>query len=253
MTLNAQAVFLIELGRSGYQSAHKFLRARALQRADREDVIGAATLWCWENQANYSLTTTLETWFMNAVRDAYKKLLVNELPTCGESIEKMGGGDYTYETAAADSSTNVLLNALTPTDKEIARMTMEGRTYREINKRGYANDAINDAQKRIKQLRKLLPDTAVRKALSRTEPAGNSDDASDRLSKIDMELARLDFAPHAGKDCPPCWRCMWFEGFMPSGKLETRLKIEDAEVREAVRNTEARKIEIAQKVRDGIL
>jgi hypothetical protein len=39
---------------------------------------------------------------------------------------------------------------------------------------------------------------------------------------------------------------------MPSGKRETRMDIEDLEVREAVKNTEARKIEIAQQVRDGL-
>jgi len=38
---------------------------------------------------------------------------------------------------------------------------------------------------------------------------------------------------------------------MPSGKRETRMEIEDTEVREAVKNTESRKIEIAQQVRDG--
>ena len=67
-----------------------------------------------------------------------------------------------------------------------------------------------------------------------------------------MELEQLDFAPPAGKDCPPCWRCQWYYGFMSSGKRETRMDIEDLEVREAVKNTEARKIEIAQRVRSGL-
>jgi hypothetical protein len=39
---------------------------------------------------------------------------------------------------------------------------------------------------------------------------------------------------------------------MPDGKRSVRMEIEDAEVREAVKNTEARKIEIAQQVRDGL-
>jgi hypothetical protein len=67
-----------------------------------------------------------------------------------------------------------------------------------------------------------------------------------------MALEQLDFAPPAGMDCPPCWRCQWYYGFMPSGKRETRMDIEDLEVREAVKNTEARKIEIAQQVRHGL-
>jgi len=39
---------------------------------------------------------------------------------------------------------------------------------------------------------------------------------------------------------------------MPAGKRSVRLDIEDAEIRIAVNNTEARKVEIAQQVRDGL-
>ena len=77
------------------------------------------------------------------------------------------------------------------------------------------------------------------------------DESEAQMSSIDIEIEQLDFAPPAGKDCPPCWRCMYCEGFMPDGKRATRMDIEDLEVREAVKNTEARKIEIAQQVRSG--
>jgi hypothetical protein len=253
MTQSVSEIFTMQLARGAGKQANRFLHARGLQRADRDDVISAALLWCWENRDNYSLTTTLETWFMNAVRDAYKDLQRSALPASDESIESLGGEDTTYRAAEAESSARALIDALTPADKEIAALTMEGYTYREINRRGYANDAINDAQKRIKQLRRFLPDNkAARKALSWTAPPASSDDADDKLSDIDRELEQLDFAPPAGKDCPPCWRCQWYYGFMPSGKRETRLEIEDREVREAVKNTEARKISIAQQVRDGV-
>jgi hypothetical protein len=53
--------------------ARRFLRKRGLQRADREDILADALAWCWENRENYSLTTTLDTWFVNAVRDSYKR------------------------------------------------------------------------------------------------------------------------------------------------------------------------------------
>jgi hypothetical protein len=39
---------------------------------------------------------------------------------------------------------------------------------------------------------------------------------------------------------------------MPDGKRSVRMGVEDAEVREAVQSTEARKIEIAQRVRSGL-
>jgi DNA-directed RNA polymerase specialized sigma24 family protein len=248
----AEEIFTMQLARAAGKQANSFLRSRGLQKSDRDDVISAALLWCWENRANYSLTTTLETWFMNAVRDGYKVLRRGELPLSDESIDQMASADPTYDAVAAESSAKALIDALTPVDKEIAILVMEGYTYREINKRGYASDAINGAQKRIKQLRRLLPEESRSKRLIQTTAAAVSDDAGDQLSGIDAELERLEFAPPAGKDCPPCWRCMWFEGFMPSGKRATRMEIEDPEVREAVKVTEARKIEIAQRVRDGL-
>jgi DNA-directed RNA polymerase specialized sigma24 family protein len=248
----AEEIFTMQLARAAGKQANRFLRSRGLQKSDRDDVISAALLWCWENRANYSLTTTLETWFMNAVRDGYKGLQRGELPLSDESIDQMASADPTYDAAAAESSAKALIDALTPVDKEIAILVMEGYTYREINKRGYSNDAINGAQKRIKQLRRLLPEESRSKRLIQTTAAAVSDDAGDQLSGIDAELERLEFAPPAGKECPPCWRCMWFEGFMPDGKRSVRMEIEDAEVREAVNNTEARKIEIAQQVRDGL-
>ena len=71
------------------------------------------------------------------------------------------------------------------------------------------------------------------------------------MSDIDRKIEQLDFAPAHGKDCPPCWRCMWFEGFLPLGKRDTRMDIADDEVRAAVSSTEGQKILIAQQVRGG--
>lgn len=56
------------------KNALRFLRQRGLEHADRQDVLHDAILWCLEHKDSYSLTTTLETWFINAVRDAYKRL-----------------------------------------------------------------------------------------------------------------------------------------------------------------------------------
>lgn len=66
-----------ELSRASAK-ALRFLRARGLSREDRQDILHDAILWCLENRNNYSLTTTLETWFINAVRDAYKRLKRHE-------------------------------------------------------------------------------------------------------------------------------------------------------------------------------
>lgn len=239
----------MQLARAAAKQATRFLAARGLQKSDRDDVIAAAMLWCWENRDNYSLTTTLETWFMNAVRDAYKDLQRNELPPSAESIESFGGADETYNRAAAASSAQALIGALTQTHKAVAVLTMRGYTREEMIEKGISKRAIDEAHQRIRQLRRLLPDVEGVRLIARTMPSVSSDDAEDQLSGIDIALEQLDFAPSAGKDCPPCWRCCYFEGFMPAGKRDTRMDIEDTEVREAVKDTEARKIEIAQQVR----
>lgn len=252
MAHSASEVFTMQLARAAAKQANQFLRARGLQKSDRDDVIAAAMLWCWENRDNYSLTTTLETWFMNAVRNAYQDLQRNELPTSEESIDNIGGEDTTYNTVAAESAAKALIDSLVPASKEIAVQILRGFTRREMMERGLDQYAIDNTYARIKQLRRLIPDNASRKALARTAPTVSSDDADDKISEIDVALEQLDFAPPAGKDCPPCFRCMWFEGFMPTAKRATRMEIEDLEVREAVKSTESRKIEIAQQVRNGL-
>src|ERR1700676_853973 len=95
----AEEIFTMQLARAAGKKANKFLRARGLQKSDRDDVISAALLWCWENRANYSLTPTLETWFMNAVRNAYQDMQRHTLPTSDESLDNMGGADETYNIA----------------------------------------------------------------------------------------------------------------------------------------------------------
>jgi DNA-directed RNA polymerase specialized sigma24 family protein len=252
MTHNAAEIFIMQLARAAAKQANKFLAARGLHKADRDDVISAAILWCWENQANYSLTTTLETWFMNAIRDAYKNLQRDELPVSDESLENMGGEDTTFGAVSAESDVRSLLRQLTAPEREIVQQMLDGVTWREMLKQGVSETLIKQTKEVLRVLRKEMPDNAARAVLARTSPKGGSDDADDALSAIDVELERLDFPPPAGKDCPPCYRCMWFEGFMPAGKRDTRMDIEDEEVREAVKSTEARKIEIAQQVRDGL-
>jgi DNA-directed RNA polymerase specialized sigma24 family protein len=255
----AEEIFTMQLARAAGKKANKFLHARGLQKADRNDVISAALLWCWDNRANYSLTTTLETWFMNAVRDAYKNLTRGELLLSEQSIDALTGGDDTHNISAAESAVDALLGALTPVDRNIALLTMQGFTYREIWKQyGHPKKVIDDAHQRIKQLRRLLPEPELRAAVRRgvTPRSPNLDELDDspqsQPSSIDTEIEQLDFAPPAGKECPICWRCTWYYGFLPDGKRDTRMDIKDLEVREAVKNTEARKIQIAQQVRSGL-
>src|ERR1700728_2832269 len=239
MTQSPAEVFITQLARASAKRANGFLRARGLQSSDRDDVISAAVLWCWTNRNNYSLTTTLETWFMNAVRDAYKALQRGELPLSDDSIENLGGADSTYNIVEAESSVAAISAGLTRTERRIAVMTMEGYTKSDMLDRGVREIDIRDARSTIKRMRELLPDESNYRILIRTPSATSSDDLEDSPSSIDMELEQLDFAPPAGKDCPPCWRCCYFLGFLPDGKRNTRMDIVDPEVLEAVSNTES--------------
>jgi hypothetical protein len=109
-----------------------------------------------------------------------------------------------------------------------------------------------------------MPDnTEFRRTIRAGHPAYNSDNigAPDAklaeenrgLSWIDKEIERLDFPPPSGKECPPCWRCRWYDGFMPGTSKTVRMPITEPAVKQAVMETEARKIDIAQQVRDGLL
>jgi DNA-directed RNA polymerase specialized sigma24 family protein len=247
---NAAEIFTTQLARAAAKQADRFLRARGLQKSDRDDVIASAMLWCWENRDSYSLTTTLETWFMNAVRDAYKELQRNELPTSAEAIEQIGGADETFNKAAAESAAQALIDALTPAYRRVASLAIRGYTRVEMIETGLSKRTIDEAQQRIRQLRRLLTDVEVARRIPRAAPL-SSDEAAAEMSDIDRKIEQLDFAPAHGKDCPPCWRCMWFEGFLPLGKRDTRMDIADDEVRAAVSSTEGQKILIAQQVRGG--
>lgn len=51
-----------------------------------------------------------------------------------------------------------------------------------------------------------------------------------------------------GKECPPCWQCRYFDGWLPRGEVKP-VVCADPGVYEAIRNLNRRKIEIANYVR----
>lgn len=62
---------------------------------------------------------------------------------------------------------------------------------------------------------------------------------------IDHEIEKLLSGPRVGmKDCPPCWRCMYFEGWTPNMERYRPPTHVDPEIQEALFNIEARKIAI---------
>lgn len=94
-------------------------------------------------------------------------------------------------------------------------------------------------QAALEAIEKLSPDrSGVRSAASdRREWSGKA--------PIDHEIEKLLSGPRVGmKDCPPCWRCMYFEGWTPNMDRYKAPTHVDPEIQQALREIEARKITI---------
>lgn len=244
----AAEVFVRELARAS-RRAMSYLYRRGISSADRNDIVAGALAWCWENRESYSLTIAIEAWFGNAVKDSYKTWRRGELKNKSESMADIPTGDDTLGHAEALEAAQKLSAALPENYRAVALMQMRGLTRSEMIKGGATHYDIDSARARIKQLRRLMPDDHEFRRVLRTVAPPMSDEIED----IDKEIEQLEFPPPQGAECPPCWKCCWFYGFLPSGKLSIRMKIVEPEVRDAVANTEAEKIRIATGVRDGNL
>ena len=149
-----QDAFTAELARAS-NKAQRFLGGRGLTRDDREDIISAALLWCWEHRESYSLTTTLDTWFVNAVKDAYKawRRAENSATAHPEELEVVVEDDVSLHVSTLDAITQLLI-ALTEKERDVAQMQMMGLSRQEMMKRGFSKNTIDDARAKFRQLRK---------------------------------------------------------------------------------------------------
>jgi RNA polymerase sigma factor (sigma-70 family) len=257
---SAAEVFVIQLGRAS-RKAQRFVRH--LQRADRDDILATALAWCWKNRDNYSLTTSLDTWFVNAVRDAYKAWMLAEkrnqqelIDDKQELVDDMRANDDPEWSAIVADAVRELSETMDDTDRAIVECVLAGNE----NRAAIAAELGIDTRtvvRRLARMRDALPDGVheglmFRRAIMATEPAPSSDELAPAGS-IDYAIAQLDFPPEHGAECPPCWRCKWFEGFLPGEHVSVRVPIVEADVRAAVSDTEARKIDIATRVRHGDL
>jgi hypothetical protein len=242
--------FVLQLARASRKA--NFL-LRKLGRADREDVLAEALAWCWKNRDSYSITATLDTWFVGAVRNALAAWRRGETRQAATAISDIPTGDTTFAVAATQSAVEALLRGLPPEYKQVAKMEQMGMTRIEMMNAGTSKAVIDAARARIKQLRKLVPNDSEYRRVLRAGHVDGDGEKQPRHSSIDKEIQALEFAPPAGRDCPPCWRCKWFEGYMPGSNKILRMPITERSVKAAVLWTERRKIRIAQEVRDGNL
>ncbi len=219
---------------------------RGLEKADREDVISTALLWCLEHKANYNPATQLDTWFVGAIRDARKAHERREAQR-PEMLEVTAAPDDTEWTAEAREAIRHICRSMDVRDRVIVRLSMEGMEHSDIAK--HARIPLRTVERKLARLRAMIPERIQFQATRRGSSDYNSDNVGQE-AQIDKEIERLEFAPPLGKDCAPCWRCKWFDGYVPDKGTIRRAVIQiEPEIRAAVLETEARKVQIAYGVR----
>lgn len=241
---SASEAFVVQLARV---SEHAKRQLRGLSSVDRDDVISMAVLWCWEHRNQYKPELSLEMWFTGAMRDARKKFTTEEERQGHVTLDVMQSLDPEAQAMSAQSLKN--LNAhLKRDEKKIASLIAQGYTRAEVRERlgGLDNQTFARVKAKVRELR---PDDGRPMLVhgpsgaTHVRPDSESGTAPNVPSSIDRAIARLDFPPHEGADCPPCWKCCYFLGFKPRNYKPTKLA--DEQVQVAVRATEAEKIRIA--------
>jgi RNA polymerase sigma factor (sigma-70 family) len=244
-------LFVITLARAS-RRARRYLKG--MDSADRDDVLGSAILWCWENRALYNPSVPLDDWFVGAIRNARRDWSRGESRQVAEIVEDFPAPDTTLALAQSREAAERLAATLSDRAAAVAALVARGYSRRLIGHKLRLSDyELSAIQKDLRRLRHLLPDETEFRATLRAASRGGSDSDARPLAPIDREIEKLEFSPPPGKECPPCWRCKWFEGFLPGDHVPVRMPIREAEVRDAVLNTEARKVYIARRVRDDTI
>ena len=72
--------------------------------------------------------------------------------------------------------------------------------------------------------------------------------ATDDVERAITERTEIEAPQKLGKECPPCWRCRWFDGWLPLREVRP-MAYDDFEVTAACKAIDQRKVEIAHFVR----
>lgn len=250
----AAELFVVTLARAS-KRARRYLQG--VESADRDDIIATAILWCWENRTTYNPTVALEDWFLGAIRNARAKWENGEARQATEMVEAIVVPDDTSMAAEARLTVERLAANMDATTLRIAALKAEGHEVREIS--ALTRIPARTVKRRLRALKKLrdhVPDAQEWRKVLRASPVAERQDdyeGQPKESRIDKEIERLEFVPPQGRECPPCWRCKWFEGYLPGAHRPVQMPIVEPAVRAAVLATETRKVEIAKRVRSGAL
>jgi len=239
---SAVETFALQLARASKRGSRHL---RGLNAADRDDVIASAVLWCFEHRAEFDPSKrALDDWFASRLKAARRQ---SRQPQARGQLEALIAQEDTERAAEARTSLERLTRELTDTEQAIAMKLGEGLSVNVVTDMlGASRGTVRGLQRRLRRMRELLP--SERPMLTLAAPAPEEQDDKPP-APIDRALQTMLGGPQLGKECPPCWRCMWFYGLLPEPTHWHPSQIVDDEVRAAVRATERRKIEIANHVR----
>lgn len=244
----AAELFVITLARASRKAG---LYLNRMSRHDREDVLQGAIAWCWENRENYDPKLSLDEWFLNAVRDAKKLWTRHERRRGSADLDNLISPDEPSVQAEAAQARELILKrvaAMPEMHRAIADLQLQQFTRDEIaDTLKVDHNAISEVRKKLAPMQRHIPDSRTLRRVIRGKSFHGEHQGAP--SGIDHAIAQIDFPPPSGKDCRPCWRCKWFEGYLPRGHLDHKMEIAEPDVRKAVSDTEARKIEIAKRIK----
>jgi hypothetical protein len=250
---SAAEAFVTALARAS-KRAGKFLRG--LSKHDRDDVIATALLDCWEHRADYNIAQPLDDWFMDALRAARRAFKRGEYVTAEEFNQEMAVPDDTSVRAQAVEAADILAAAFSDREHLLLADVMVGMSWRDVaRKHNASGQEVGGVTRKLNRLRDLIPSRQeVQRTIRKFAPSFHMDASEPgRETQIDRDLARLEFPPPHSKDCPPCWRCLWYMGFMPAKYTKRTTAPADADVQAAVWAIENRKIAIAGAIQSGTL
>lgn len=195
----------------------------------------------------YDPSVPLEDWFIEALKEARHLFKRGEHATSKELNFEMAVPDDTSIRAESLEAATIIIAAFTDREHSLLTDLMGGASWREVIRTHHASSQeVGHVTRKLAHLRELLPE---RRSLQRVVRRSTAD-VSMAEPEIDRQIAQLDLPPPIGKECPPCFRCRWFDGFL-SATYEPKSTVEEPEIQQAIWNTEAAKLRIAAEIQAG--
>lgn len=236
--------FVIELARSR-APAQKFLRG--LNREDADDVLAQAVLFAWEHRAEYTNDVAPAQWFsrfLSQARRAFKPhgpmtRSLDEL-TAARGVDRLADLASSADTARESevrSAAEGLLAAFDADERRVLRLRSAGHSVKETAElTGFPRAHVMRVMARARRYRDVLPELAPAERTRRHVTAGEHDPEKREPAAIDAEIERILQRPRTERaDCPPCWRCMWYDALRGSGHV-TEVDMRKDSIAESVSN-----------------